>query len=147
MVITVLLVGDHPIVSDKLQRLLQRHPDLELIGSTESHDANRLLQRRKVDVVVLDTQLPTMNGLKTADTMVAGTAAPPVILLALHTDVRYVKASFGSGVAGYLLRESAYEELPEAIRVVAGGNCYLSPHIAEAMRGEFAFRSCRHKDS
>ena len=60
--------------------------------------------------------------------------------------VTYVKASFSSGVADYLLRESAYEDLPEAIRVVAECNCYLSPPIAEAMPDGFVHDSCRKKE-
>ena len=61
--------------------------------------------------------------------------------------VTYVEAGFGSGVAGYLLRESAYEELPEAIRVVAEGNCYLSPPVAEAMPDGFVDDTCRKKEN
>jgi len=146
MTITVLLVGDHHIVRDKLQTLLRRHPDLELISRPDAHAATRLLGRRKVDVIVLDSHLPAINGIKTADAMTSGADGPPVILLSLHTDARYVKASFGSGVAGYLLRESASEELPEAIRVVVEGNCYLSPPSAEAMPDGFVNDSCRLKE-
>lgn len=146
MTITVLLVGDHQIVRDKLQTLLQQHPDIELVGQTDAHAATRLLSRRKVDVIVLDSHLPTINGIKTADAMKSVPDGPPVILLSLHTDARYVRASLGSGVAGYLLRESAYEELPEAIRVVAEGNCYLSPTITEAMPDRFVNDTCRQKE-
>lgn len=146
MTITVLLVDDHQIVRDKLQTLLQQHPDLELISQPDTHAATRLLSRRNVDVIVLDSHLPTINGIKTADAMKSVADGPPVILMSLQTDARYVKASFGSGVAGYLLRESAYEELPEAIRVVAEGKCYLSPPIAEGMPNGFVHDTCRQKE-
>jgi len=146
MSITVLLVVDHQIVRDKLQSLLRCHPDFELIIESDVNTAMQRLKQHHVDVIVLDIQRPIINGIKTADSMKYGAYGPPVILLSLHTDKRYVNASFGGGIAGYLMRDSAYEELPKAIRIVADGCCYLSPHIAETLLDGFSEECCRQKE-
>ena len=142
MTISVLLVGDNPTVREELQTLLVKQADIELLSQTDSQVALDLLDRRSVDVIVLDLQLQTPTSILTATHLRSGSAGPAVILLSIQEDVRYVKASFKSGVAGYLLRECAYEELPKAIRVVADGNCYLSPQIAEAMPNGFVHGVC-----
>lgn len=144
MTITVLLVGENHTVRKELHALLQRCSDLELFSEVDSRGAMQLLQRTTtVDVIVLDTQPPFRNGLNTAGAMKSCAAGPPVILLSLHTDARYVQASFSEGIAGYLLREDAYEELPDAIRAVAGGRCYVSPQIMEALPDGFVEENCR----
>lgn len=144
MAITVLLVSENHTVRKELQALLRKCSDVELLCEADSRQAVKLLQRiTTVDVIVLDTQLPIPNGINTAGAMKSHAAEPPVILLSLHMDARYVRASFSRGIAGYLLRESAYEELPDAIRAVAGGDCYLSPQIMEKMPDEFIEQICR----
>lgn len=145
MTITVLLVGEDHTVRKELHALLHRCSDLEFLSEADSRGALQLIQQRMatVDVIVLDTQLPFLNGINTAGAMKSHAAGPPVILLSLHTDARYVKASFSKGIAGYLLREYAYEELPDAIRAVAGGRCYLSPQIMETLPDGFVEANCR----
>lgn len=144
MTITVLLVSENHTVRKELHALLHRCSDLELLSEADSRGAMQLLQRTTtVDVIVLDTQLPFLNGIKTAGAMKSRAVGPPVILLSLHTDARYVKASFSKGIAGYLLREYAYEELPDAIRAVTGGRCYLSPQIMERLPDGFLEANCR----
>ena len=144
MAITVLLLSENQTVSKELQALLRKCSDFKVLFEADSREAAKLLQRiTTVDVIVLDTQMPILNGIAAAGTMKSRAADPPVILLSLHMDARYVKASFSRGIAGYLLRESAYEELPDAIRAVAGGDCYLSPQIMEKMPDEFIEEICR----
>lgn len=143
MSITVLFVGNDNTVRDALRSMLAKHSDIELLSESDSRDALSLVQHRPVDVMILDTTLPTLSGIKAAGHMKIQAAGTPVILLSFQADIGYVKNSFSEGISGYLLRECAYEELPEAIRVVAGGSCYLSPQIAETKNNGFVEEICR----
>ena len=116
MAISVLLVGDHPIVRQQLKTLLHGQPGFEVWCETGPNAARRLLQIEKVDVLVMDSQLPTLNGIKTIEAIRNKPHDPPVILLSSHTDLRYVKACLSRGIDGYLLRESAYEEAVAPLR-------------------------------
>jgi len=130
MTIRVLLVDDSWEVRERLRILLLKEPDIELTGEAgDGAEAIAMIERIPVDVVVMDLNLPEISGIETARQILLEEPGLRVVIISLQSDPSYVKAGFKAGVTGYLLKDCAFEELVEAVRIVAGGGSYVSPEI------------------
>jgi len=130
MTIRVLLVDDSWEVREKLRILLLREPDIELVGEAVSGaETLEILQHLPVNVVVMDLNMPEISGIETAKRILLEDPGIRVVIISLQSDPSYVKAGFRAGVTGYLLKDCAFEELVEAVRIVAAGGSYVSPEI------------------
>ncbi|TLM66852.1 MAG: response regulator transcription factor [Actinobacteria bacterium] len=131
MAIRVLLVDDHKIVRDGLRSLLAKQLDIEVVGEADNgREGVSLACELKPDVVVMDIGMRDLNGIDAAHRL--GIDAPDVriIALSMHSDRQYVSAMLAAGAQGYLVKDSAFEELASAIRTVQEGRTYLSACIA-----------------
>ncbi len=132
MPLKILLVDDHKILRDGLRSLIERHKDLEIVGEADSGlDAVRLTQRLMPDLVLMDITMPDLNGIDAARQIISRHSSVKIIALSMHTDRRMVNEMLRAGAAGYLLKETAFDELIQAIRSVMRGGLYLSPSIAQ----------------
>jgi DNA-binding NarL/FixJ family response regulator len=130
MTVKVLLVDSSREVRKSLRSLLNREPDIDLVGEAEDGGtALVMLERRAADVVVMDLHLPGTSGIEVARLILADRPRMKVLLLSLRSAPLYVKESLKAGVTGYLLKDWAYEELAEAIHIVAAGEIFVSPEI------------------
>ena len=130
MTIRVLLVDDHWEVRERLRMLLMQAPDIELVGEAEDGaEALDVLERLPAEVVVMDLNLPEVDGIETARRILTDRPDTRVVIVSLQSDPHYVKESFKAGVTGYLLKDCAFEELVEAVHIVAAGGSYVSPEI------------------
>ena len=130
MTIRVLLVDDSWEVRERLRILLLKEPDIELTGEAgDGAEAIAMIERIPVDVVVMDLNLPEISGIETARQILLEEPGLRVVIISLQSDQSYVKAGFRAGVTGYLLKDCAFEELVEAVHIVAGGGSYVSPEI------------------
>jgi len=130
----LLLADDHPIFRAGVRSLLDAQPDMEVIAEVEDGAAAvEAARKHKPDVVVIDVSMPGMNGLEATRRITAEAPEVKVLCLSMHTDSRFVKAAFGSGARGYLLKECALEDLVVAIRTVAAGQIYVSPGLADTV--------------
>lgn len=130
MSIAVLLADDHKIMRDGLRLLIEREPDMEVVG--EAADGRRtvqLVRELSPDVVIMDVTMPHLNGLEATRQIVAEAPKVKVIALSMHSDRRFVAGMLRAGGSGYLLKDCAFEELVRAIRTVAANQTYLSPAI------------------
>ena len=130
MTIRVLLVDDHWEVRERLRVLLMQAPGIELVGeAADGAEALEVLERTPAEVVVMDFNLPEIDGIETARRILAARTGTRVVIVSLQSDPHYVKESFKTGVTGYLLKDCAFEELVEAVHAVAAGGIYVSPEI------------------
>jgi DNA-binding NarL/FixJ family response regulator len=130
MKIRTLLVEDHLEVRERLRKLLMEKPDFELMGEAgDGKEALELIEQETFDVVIMDLNLPIMTGIDTAKRIVADHPDIKIIIMSLQSDPQYVKKSFEAGATGYLLKDCAYEEIVEAVHIVAAGGTYISPEI------------------
>jgi DNA-binding NarL/FixJ family response regulator len=130
MTIRVLLVDDHWEVRERLRILLMQAPDIELVGeAADGTEALVVLKRFPAEVVVMDLNLPEISGIETAKRILLEDPGIRVVIISLQSDPSYVKAGFRAGVTGYLLKDCAFEELVEAVHIVAAGGSYVSPEI------------------
>lgn len=134
--VRIVMVDDHPVVLAGLKALLAGEPDLVMVG--EARDGRTALQlalQLAPDVVVLDISLPEMNGIELAAALRAQLPDCRVLVLTVHEERAYLRQLVELGVGGYLLKRSAADELPRAIRAVAAGGMYLDPAIAGKVVG------------
>ncbi len=130
--ILTLLVDDHTIVREALASLLALDPQIRVIGAAgNGSDALRLIATLHPDVVLLDLSLPGMHGTEIIRQVKISQPTVRCLVLTVHMSEPIVRAALHAGAAGYLLKESSYEELRTAIHSVAQGKTYLSPMITD----------------
>jgi DNA-binding NarL/FixJ family response regulator len=126
----ILLADDHIIIIEGLRRLLENR--FELVGAVTNGLA--LLEAAKTtkpDIILLDISMPYLSGLDAARTLQKDFKRIKLIFLTQHTDSYFVKEAFRAGASGYLLKQSAGDELITAIDQVLQGRPYITPLIAE----------------
>jgi DNA-binding NarL/FixJ family response regulator len=127
----VFLADDHPLVLDGIKALIVSDAELELVG--EARDGAMALRRAvnlRPDVAVLDLSMPGVNGIEVARQLLEACPQCRVLILTVHEDGAYLRQLLALGVAGYVLKRSAADELRRAIHAVACGGIYLDPAIA-----------------
>ena len=137
--IRVLVVDDHPIVLRGIEQILLRTPDIRVTGDASSgRAAIDLAGRDEFDLVLLDISLPDRNGLDVLKILKERTPRLPVLILSMHPEEQYAVRALKAGASGYLTKESAQEELIEAIRRIARGRKYVSASLAERLASEIS---------
>jgi DNA-binding NarL/FixJ family response regulator len=131
--IRVLVADDHPVVRKGLQLCLGRHERLKIIG--EAADGDEALQKARElapDVVLMDINMPRMNGLAVTEALRKHAPTVKVLVLSMHTNKEYILRIVQAGAHGYISKEAAPEELLRAIESVFEGEPFFSPEIAQA---------------
>ncbi len=132
--ITVLLADDHTIVREGLRALLKLEAGIKVIGEAENgQQAVELACKLRPDVVVMDFSMPLLNGLEAARRILQDVPLTKVIMLTAHSDDAYVKQVLELGVTGYLIKQTAANLLPKAIRAAFNGKTSLSPSISKRL--------------
>jgi two-component system response regulator NreC len=138
MGLRILLVDDHQIVRQGLRTLLEKEPDMEVVAEAEDgRAAVRLTREVLPQVVIMDVAMPDLNGIEATRQIVHEFPDIKVIALSMHSDRRFVANMLRAGASGYLLKDSAFEELAQAIRTVAANRTYLSPEVSDIVVKDF----------
>lgn len=136
--IRIVLAEDHAIVRQGLQSLLEREPDLHVVGeAVTGREAVKLAGELHPDVVVMDLTMPELNGIEATRRIAASQPQIRIIALTMHSDKRFITDVLKSGAKGYLLKEAAAEELITAIRTVAADGFYLCRSITGVLVKEY----------
>lgn len=132
--IRILVVDDHPIVRDGLTAVLSTQPDFEIVGeASNGEEALAQIQNCSPNILLLDLEMPILDGVQTLQKMRDGnTIIPTIVFTAFDTDDRIVEA-VRVGAQGYLLKGAPRDELFNAIRVVNAGGSLLQPIIASKL--------------
>ncbi len=138
---TILLVDDHRVLRETLRDTLSIQEDFEVVGEAgDGRTAVNLCRELDPDIAVVDIQLPEMNGVEATRQIAAESPDTRVIALTMHVSRKHIADMFEAGVSGYVIKESAFEELASAIRTVASGKTYLSPEIAGTAMDDYIRR-------
>ena len=130
MDVKILLADDHEIMRDGLCSLIEKQPGLQVVAEAENGQAAIKLNRKlRPDVIVMDINMPDLNGIDATRRIVAEFPGTKIIAFSMHTDHQFVAGALKAGVSGYLQKDSAFEELDRAIRTVVANQTYLSPNI------------------
>ena len=139
----VLLADDHNLVRAGVRRILEAHPGLRVVGEVaDGAAALALIAREPVDILVLDLSMPGMDGFETLRRVRTLKPDLKVLVLSMHADAEYVARAVREGANGYLLKDSAVQDLVRAIETVRAGGVYHSPEVqrelTEMVRGRTA---------
>lgn len=126
----ILLADDHAMVRQGLRSMLEKEPDMEVVGEAEDgQKALELVRELLPDIVVMDIEMPNLNGIDATRQIVRELRGVKVIALSMYSDGLIVDNMLKAGASGYVLKDYAVEELVRAIRIVKAGDSYLSPQI------------------
>lgn len=137
--IRVLIADDHPLYRDGLRTMLERAPETEVAGEASSGDeAITAADSLQPDVVLMDVQMPIVNGIEATRRIVQASPHIGVLMLTMFADDDSVFAAMRAGARGYLLKGAERAEVLRAIQVVASGEAVFSPMIAKRLMRYFA---------
>src|SRR6266700_224621 len=132
--IRILIVDDHPVVRAGLTSMLATQPGLEVVDSVSSgEEALDMLERQRLDVVLLDLRMPGMNGIDTLLAIKRKAIPVHVIVLTSYETDEDIYRAVNAGAEGYLLKNASLREMVEAIRAVRAGNRYIPRRIASRL--------------
>ncbi len=133
--IAVLLVDDHAVVRQGLRALLEAEGDITVVGEAENgREAVALARKTLPDVVVMDVAMPGLNGVEATRQIMKILPATKVLVLTSYGDDDYVSQLMEAGAIGYLLKQTAADDLLKAIREVKRGHPFFSPVIARRLQ-------------
>jgi len=128
--VQIIIADDHKLMREGLSSLLGQQGDIVVVGQANNgREAVQLTERLDPDVVVMDVSMPDLNGIDATRHIISRRPKTKVIALSMHSDRQFVAEMFRAGVSGYLLKDSAFEELASAIRTVAKDQTYIAPKI------------------
>lgn len=137
----ILLADNHKLFSEGLRVLLEKQPHMEIVGqATNGREAVRLCLELSPDLVVMDVGMPELNGIEATRQIKAEMPAVKVLAVSMHAERQYVAGMLSAGASGYVLKDGAFSELNEAVRIVTRGGRYLSPSIVDIVVEDYAQR-------
>ena len=144
--IRIVLADDHTVLRAGLKALLSAESDLEVVGEAgDGIDCVGLAAELQPDVIVLDINMPTCGGLEALPAIRERAPECRVLVLTMHDDPGYLRTVLRSGGSGFLLKQSAADELLSAIRSVAEGGLYVSPRHARVLLDQAAADTARRR--
>jgi NarL family two-component system response regulator LiaR len=136
--ISILLAEDHVITREGIRKLLEEEDGLTVVGETgNGQEAVRLANELKPDLIIMDINMPKLNGIEATKQIKATNPGIAILILSAYNDDEYVFALLKAGAAGYLLKNVSGDELTSAIRAVCKGEPVLDPSIARKVINYF----------
>ena len=132
----ILIVDDHRIIADGIRAMLEGKEGIEVAGEAgNGKEAVDFLRLLPVDIVLMDIDMPVMNGMEATKRIKEVYPGVRVIILSMHAEGGLIKSLLAAGADGYILKNSDQEELVEAIRKIASGQPYYSPAVTQVLAG------------
>ena len=136
--IKLLLVDDHPVVRRGISSCLARQERLTIVGeAADGLEAVRKAKELNPDIILMDIDMPHMNGLAVTEVLRRELPSIKVLILSMHSNTDYVLRIIQSGARGYVLKEASTEELVRAIETVESGEAFFSPDVARVALNQF----------
>ncbi|MFD1361694.1 response regulator [Lentibacillus salinarum] len=134
----IVLIDDHKLFREGVKRILDFEPSFEVVAEgDDGHVSAELVKKYRPNVVLMDINMPKLNGVQATSDLVRKFPDTYVIILSIHDDENYVTHALKTGAQGYLLKEMDSDALIEAIKVVREGGSYLHPKITHNLVQEY----------
>lgn len=131
MPIKILLADDHEFFVKRMQHLLDKQPNIKVVGvALDGEKAVKLAQELLPDLVLMDISMPEMNGIAATRKITKSMPQTKVLCLTVHAEQRFVSAMFRAGALGYMLKDCSIKELTQAIQDVYSGRRYVGRQVA-----------------
>lgn len=138
MTIKIVIIDDHQLFREGVKRILDFEESFKVVAEgDDGTDAVRLVRQHQPDVVLMDINMPNLNGVEATKQLIAQFPETQVIILSIHDDENYVQHALKTGASGYLLKEMDADALIEAVKVVANGGSYLHPKVTHNLVKEY----------
>jgi len=142
--IKIYIIDDHELMREGLKTVLRKHADVQIVGDSDnSHKFLSEIPKSNIDVVILDITLKGEDGLDVLRTIKQQYPKVRVLMLSMHPEERFAVRAIRSGASGYVDKQTASEELVDAIRKVSRGERYITPSLAQRLATEVAFDSSK----
>ena len=136
--IRILIADDHGIVRKGLRLQLEQNRNFEVVGEAgDGREAVRMADELSPDIVIMDIAMPNLNGIQATTQLVKKNPQIGVIILSMYSDETYLTRTLAAGAKGYLLKDSADQDLYRAVELVAQGKPYFSPAIADTLLEDY----------
>lgn len=136
--IRIVLADDHTIMRSGLRAVLDRYPDMQVVGeAADGREAIQCVEENRPDVIVMDVAMPNLNGIEAARQISTKNPGVSIVVLSMHSDEGYVLRALKAGARGYLLKDSAEGDLITAIRAVSQGKAFFSPAISRMLVDDY----------
>jgi DNA-binding NarL/FixJ family response regulator len=143
--IRILLADDHNILRRGLRLLLERQPGFEVVGeAADGRQAVETAETTKPDVVLLDIAMPNLNGIEAAEQIRNALPQAAIVILSMHSDESYVLRALKAGARGYVLKDSAENDLIDTIKAVSTGQAFFSPEISKILVEDYVREMKKH---
>lgn len=134
----IIIVDDHQLFREGVKRILDFEDSFEVVAEgDDGTDVVRLYEENQPDVILMDINMPTKNGVEATAELIAQYPDAKVMMLSIHDDESYITHALKSGALGYMLKEMDADEIVEAIKVVSKGGSYLHPKVTRNLVAEF----------
>lgn len=134
MSVKIFLADDHKIMREGLRAMLEKKTDMRIVGEAgDGRTAVQMVQKMKPDIVIMDISMPEMNGIEATRRIIKNSPGVKVIALSMHADKKLISETINSGASGYVLKDSAFAELVDAIHAVIKGCSYLSMELSDVI--------------
>jgi len=146
--VRVLLADDHTLVRAGIRALLEKMPEVEVVGeASDGREVLNLVKTLRPALVLMDITMPGLNGLEATARLAREFTEVRVIILSMHSNEEYYWRALKAGAAGYLLKKSATAELETALQRVAQGEIYLSREISARLLKKFPLHAMTGRKS
>jgi len=134
----VLLADDHRLMRSGLRLVIERHPEFSVVGEADDgRQAVAMAESLKPDAIVMDIGMPNLNGIEAARQIAGLHPEIAIVMLSMHSDEGYVLRALKAGARGYLLKDSAEEDLTRAIEAVRDGKSFFSPAVSKVLLQDY----------
>jgi DNA-binding NarL/FixJ family response regulator len=142
MTIRILIADDQQLFRDGLRALIERENDMDVVAEAENgREAIELAKDAKPDLIVMDINMPDLNGIDATQVICKELPDIKLIALSIHSTQKFVSEMIRAGASGYIVKHCAFKELAMAIRTVSEGKPYLCTEILSTVMDEFASNS------
>ncbi|WP_088104286.1 response regulator [Halalkalibacter urbisdiaboli] len=149
--IRIVLIDDHQLFREGVKRILAMEEGFQVVADGEDgSEALQLVTEHRPDVILMDINMPKMNGVEATRELIKAYPKVKVLILSIHDDETYVTHVLKTGASGYLLKEMDADALIEAVKVVASGGAYIHPKVTHNLIKEYrrlATEDDRHEES
>ena len=135
---SIVIIDDHQLFREGVKRILDFESTFEVVAEgDDGSEAVHLIDAHQPDVVIMDINMPKMNGIEATRELIEKFPETKVIILSIHDDENYVTHALQTGATGYLLKEMDADALIDAVKVVADGGSYLHPRVTHNLVREY----------
>lgn len=148
MSIRIVLADDHAVLRHGLSKSFQNEKDMEIIAQAkDGRSTVELVRELSPDVVIMDIGMPDLNGIEATRQITRDFPQTKVVALSMHSSKNFIIEMFKAGASGYLLKDCEFDELVNAVRIVAANKTYISPSISDVVVESYVRNFPEKKDS